>query len=210
MLIKRVEETYEQGEYVCEWVDEMMPLGEDRKSMIVPIPAVDSLVSQIEENVSDEKLVLQLRNAIDELRGGMFLLPSMIINALVARHGDEVWEEIKKIMYDVGHQRAEELIDTMKIDPKDARSVGRIFDLEDSQNGVKGEWIETGERRAVKHEYFCPFANAAMLCPEVCTHLVDSIERGTLDGMGVTGNLTLGKLLSKGDPYCEVILELED
>ena len=76
--------------------------------------------------------------------------------------------------------------------------------------GVKGEWVETGKKRAVKHEYYCPISNAASLCPEICTRLIDAIERGTLDAMGVKGKFSLGKLLSKGDSYCEVIIELED
>jgi len=209
-MAKHIERTYEQGKYVCEWVDDVPPLREDRKTMMVPPPAIEDLVSRIEENVSDKKLVEQLRDTIAELRSGMFILPAMIMSTMVAKYGDGAWEDIEKMMYDAGYQRAKEISDTMNIDPKDARSVGRILDLEDSQNGVEGEWLETGKQRAVKREYYCAFANTAMLCPEICTRMITAMERGTLDGMGVKVKFALPKVLAKGDPYCECVLELED
>ena len=98
----------------------------------------------------------------------------------------------------------------MKIDPADARSLGRIFDLEDSRNGIKGEWVETGRKRAVKREYFCPLATGAEVCPEMCTRIAAAVERGTLDALGARATVSFAKLLPKGDPYCEVVLELED
>lgn len=99
----------------------------------------------------------------------------------------------------------------MKIDPTDARSVGRILDLEDSTVGVKGEWVETGKKRAVKREFTCPFGAALSLCPDFCTRLISEVERGTFDAIGAkVKDFNITKLISKGDPYCEAVIELED
>ncbi len=114
-------------------------------------------------------------------------------------------------MYDLGYARGQSVAQTMKIDPEDARSVGRIFDLEDSGIGIKGEWVETGKKRAVKREYYCPFAAAVSACPDICERLFAAIEHGTFDAIGVrVKDFRFGKLIPKGDPYCEVILELAD
>ena len=99
----------------------------------------------------------------------------------------------------------------MKIDDiKDARCVGRIFDLEDNGLGIRGEWVETGKRRAVKREYECPLVRPAKKCPQVY-RLFEAMERGTLDALGVKCKKpVLTKLMPLGDPYCEVTVELED
>jgi hypothetical protein len=194
---KYVTEKYQDGDFICEWVDEVQPLGEDRKTIFVPSSPTQKLTSQLEDLLS-------------QVRSEGFSMSAIIMNVLAAKYGDEVWDEVEKAMYDYGYQRAKEFVEIMKIDPKDARSVGRIFDLEDSQHGVKGEWVETGRKRAVKREYFCPMAAGAMLCPEMCTHIAGATEKGTLDAIGVKGKLSLSKLIPKGDAYCEVVLELED
>ena len=194
---KYVTEKYHDGDFICEWVDEVQPLGEDRKTIFVPSSPIQKLTSQLEDLLS-------------QVRSEGFSMSAMIMSVLAAKYGDEVWDEVEKVMYDYGYQRAKELVEIMKIDPKDARSVGRIFDLEDSQHGIKGEWVETGRKRAVKREYFCPMAAGAMLCPEMCTHIAGATEKGTLDAIGVKGEFSLSKLIPKGDAYCEVVLELED
>ena len=194
---KYVTEKYHDGDFICEWVDEVQPLGEDRKTIFVPSSPTQKLTSQLEDLLS-------------QVRSEGFSMSAMIMNVLAAKYGDAVWDEVEKVMYDYGYQRAKEFVEIMKIDPKDARSVGRIFDLEDSQYGVKGEWVETGRKRAVKREYFCPMAAGAMLCPEMCTHIAGATEKGTLDAIGVKGKFSLSKLIPRGDPYCEVVLELED
>jgi predicted ArsR family transcriptional regulator len=141
----------------------------------------------------------------------MFAVMAMMMSALAARFGDEIWEVVGKIMYDIGHNRGMEFAATMKIDPTDARSVGRILDLEDSHVGVKGEWVETGKKRAVKRELNCPFGAALALCPDFCTRLISEVERGTFDVIGAkVKDFNITKLISKGDPYCEAIIELED
>lgn len=190
-------EKFQQGQYAYRLVEEIPPLGEDRSAVYIPAPQLEQLKSQIEDVVS-------------ATRGEMFSMAAMIMGVLGAKYGDEAYEAVEQVMYDYGRGRAEEFGRIMKIDPKDARSVGRVFDLEDSQHDIKGEWVETGRKRAVKREYFCPMAEGAALCPEMCTRVAAAVEQGTLDGLGVKGRFFFTKLLPKGDPYCEVVIELED
>lgn len=197
MTDKNVVEKSEGGEFICRWVDEVSPLGEDRKTIFVPTPAFAKLQSQLEEVVA-------------QARAEMFGLLAVLMSTLVARFGDEVWEVAGKTMYDIGYQRGAEFAKTMKIDLTDARSVGRIFDLEDSTIGVKGEWVETGKKRAVKHEFYCPFGATLALCPDICTRLFSAVERGTFDAIGAkVKDFHIAKLIPKGDPYCEAVIELE-
>jgi hypothetical protein len=193
---KKVTEKFEHGEFNCEWVDEVPPLGEDRKSMVVPrsprqelTPHTAGLVAQATEE--------------------MFSMSSMIMSVMAEKFGEDAWEAIEKVMYEYGRSRAEEFGRIMKIDPTDARSVGRIFDLEDSQHGIKGEWIDTGKKRAMKREYFCPLAAGGTLCPDMCTRIAGAVERGTMDALGVKGTLSFPKMMPKGDPYCDIALEVE-
>ena len=171
MTDKNVVEENEQEEFICRWVDEVLPLGEDRKTIFVPMPAFAKLQAQLEE-------------AVAQARAEIFGLMAVLMNTLAAKYGDEVWEMAGKIMYDIGYQRGAEFAKTMKIDPTDARSVGRIFDLEDSTIGVKGEWVETGKKRAVKREFYCPFGATLALCPEICTRL--------FNGRSLAGNVESG------------------
>ena len=195
---RKVVESHEHGDFICEGVEEMPPLGEDRKTIFVPQAPLGKAVSQVEE------LVYQAR-------GDMANMLALVMAALVERYGDEAWEVVAKAMYDVGQGRGKEFAEVMKIDPEDARSVGRVFDLEDNGIGIKGEWVETGRKRAVKREYYCPLAAGASLCPEICTRLFDAVGRGTLDALGArVKDFHFEKLLPKGDPYCEVVLELEE
>jgi hypothetical protein len=195
-MSKHVTEKYEHGEFIGEWVDEVPPLADDRKTAFVPSSPMQELPSQMEDLLS-------------QVRGEMFSMSAMIMSVMADRFGEAAWEAVEKVLYDYGRSRAEEVARIMKIDPADARSVGRIFDLEDSQHGIKGEWVETGKNRAVKREYVCPLAAGAALCPEMCTRIAAAVERGTMDALGVKGKLSFPKLLSKGDPYCEVVLEVK-
>lgn len=191
-MSRRVEKNYEHGTHIAEFVDELSPLGEDRKTIFLPDTGIDRMV---------------------ELGGrtlGIFL--SEIMSPLAAKFGDEVWEVARKAMYEVGRRRAPSLVRTMKInDLNDARCLGRIMDIEDSNSGVRGEWIETGKKRAVKHEYECSQAKPYEKCPQVCSILLEAMEEGTFDALGVKVKKPLiTKILPAGDPYCEVVVELED
>jgi len=86
------------------------------------------------------------------------------------------------------------------------------LELEDNNSGIKGEWVETGKRRAVKHEYECPLARPCMKSPKICSILLEAMEQGTFDALGVKlkNSAVLTKIIPAGDPYCEVTLELAD
>jgi hypothetical protein len=195
---KNVVEKSNKGSFICQWVDEVMPLGEDRKTIFVPAPAFAKLHSQLDDVVA-------------KTMADMLGLTAMLMSVLAAKFGDGVWEATEEVMYNIGYQRGLEFASTMKIDVNDARSIGRIMDLEDSTTGVKGEWVETGKKRAVKHEFYCPFAETVALCPEICTRLFAAVERGTFDAIGAkVKHFQIRKLMPKGDPYCEALIELED
>ena len=194
---KDIVEKNEHGDFICQWVDEIPPLGIDRKTVFAPPTPLEKLKDQMDEVVA-------------QARADMFGLMAVVLSTLVEKYGEEVWEVAGKTMYDIGYQRGQEFSQMMKIDPQDARSVGRIFDLEDTGIGIKGEWVETGKKRAVKREFHCPVGAMSVVCPEICTRLFDSVEKGTFDAIGARGKLSYPKLMSKGDPYCEVVLELED
>jgi hypothetical protein len=191
-MARRVERQYEQGKHVAEYVSEVPPLGEDRKTIFLPDTDIDRMV-----DLGGRTL-------------GIFL--TEILSPLGERFGDEVWEIAKKAMYEVGRRRAASLVRTMKInDLSDARCLGRIMDIEDNNSGVRGEWVETGRKRAVKHEYECSQAKAYEKCPRICSELLEAMEEGTFDALGVKVKKPLiTKILPGGDPYCEVVVELEE
>jgi predicted ArsR family transcriptional regulator len=194
---KKTVEKFQDGEHTCERVDEIQPLGKDRKTVLAPETPLT-------------KLVQQLENLVTQTSASGFAMLATVMNGLSEEYGDRVWEVAAKKMYEMGYARGKGVAQAMKIDPSDARSVGRIFDLEDSNIGVKGEWVETGKKRAVKREYYCPLAAVAGTCPEMCTRMFAAIEHGTFDAIGVkVKDFHFGKMMPKGDSYCEVILELE-
>jgi len=190
-MARRLEREYEHGTHVAEYVDEVLPLGEDRKTIYLPDSNIDKMV---------------------ELGGrtlGIFL--AEIMTSLAERFGEEVWEVARRAMYEVGRRRAASLVRTMKItDLQDARCLGRIMDIEDNNSGVRGEWVETGKKRAVKHEYECSQARAYEKCPKICTELLEAMEEGTFDTLGVkVKKPVITQVLPEGAPYCEVVVELE-
>lgn len=192
-MSKKVERKYDQGTYKAEFVKHMEPLAKDRQTQFVP-------------DAPPDKMALLGGRTL-----GIFL--STIMNSLSERFGEEVWEVARKAMYEVGRQRAETMVRTMKIDDlKDARCLGRIMDLEDNNSGIKGGWVETGRKKAIKHEYECPLADPCKKSPKVCSVLLEAMEQGTFDALGVAlkNPIILTKLIPEGDPYCEVTLELAD
>ena len=192
-MARKVEKKFEKGSYKAEFVEEMKPLGADRKTQFVPDAPLDRMAS------------------LGGRTMGIFL--SNIMNALSERFGEEVWEIARKEMYEVGRQRAATMVRTMKInDLNDARCLGRIMDLEDNNSGIKGEWVETGKNKAVKHEYECPLAEPCKKSPKVCSVLLEAMEQGTFDALGVKlkNPVVLTRIIPEGETYCEVKVELAD
>lgn len=190
---RRVEKKFDRGTYTAEFVEKMIPLGDDRKTQIVFDLPPDKVAA-----IGGQTLAIFLAE---------------IMEPLSKKFGDEVWEIAGKAMYEIGRKRAQTMAKAMKIDDlKDARCLGRIMDMEDHGCGIRGEWVETGKRRSVKHEYECPMAEPIKKCPKVCSVLMEAMERGTFDGLGVKlkNRVILTKNIPEGDPYCEVMLELAD
>lgn len=190
---RRVEKNYEHGTHIAEFVEEIPPLAEDRKTIFLPDADIDKMVA-----LGGRTLGIMLAS---------------IMRPLAEKFGDEVWEVAKQAMYQIGRRRAASLARLMKInDLKDARCLGRIMDIEDNNSGVKGEWIETGKKRAVKHEYECPLVCPQLeKCPQVCSILLEAMEEGTFDELGVrVKKPLLTKVIPSGNPYCEVVVELEE
>lgn len=192
-MSRKIEEKHELGTYTAEFLEEMKSLGEDRKTQFLP------------DSTSETMARLGGRTL------GIFL--ANIMCPLAEKFGDEVWEIVKETMYEIGRQRAATMVRTMKIDDlEDARCIGRIMDLEDNNSGIRGEWVEFGKKRAVKHEYKCPLDTPCKKCPKVCSVLLEALEQGTMDGLGIKlkNPILLTKTLPAGDPYCEVVIELEN
>ncbi len=216
---RKVVERFDHGEYVFEEVVEMLPLGEDRETVFVP-KIDDSLIDQLLPNPGP--LILQGlldkygENEFKEVHEPLFekygeLAFIYTLRSFADAHGEEVWEIAAAPLYEWGYHRGELIKKVMNIDPEDARSVGRVFDCEDTLSGIKGMWIEPGRKRAVKREFSCPAAEILCEIPEFCSKLAYQMEIGTFENMGVRlKKLDFPKLLTKGDPYCEVVVELED
>jgi predicted ArsR family transcriptional regulator len=190
---RKIEKKYDQGTYNAEFVSKIPPLGEDRKTQIV-------------FDLPPEKVA-----AIGGQTLALFL--AEIMEPLSKKFGDEVWEIAGKAMYEIGRNRAQTMAKAMKVeDLKDARCLGRIMDMEDHGCGIRGEWVETGKKKAVKHEYDCPMAEPIKKSPKVCSVLMEAMERGTFDGLGVKlkNPVILTKIIPNGDAYCEVKVELAD
>lgn len=130
---------------------------------------------------------------------------------LVARMwGEEGVKRMQFILYEAGKSRSELLKKELHLDPDDARSIGRVIDLEDGMVHVKGVWTKETKGLAIKEERHCPATRELGKCPEVCTHLMTAMEAGTLEGFVprmVFPKFT--KLLSTGDDCCEVVLQLK-
>ena len=178
--------------HVAEYVNEMPPMGEDRKTIY--LPDMDAF-------------------AMAEIGGrtlGLFL--NEILAPLAEKYGDEVWETGRKAMYEVGRRRAVSMGKRMKVDDfADARCLGRIIDLEANLSGVRGEWVEWERNRAVKHEYECPQAKPCEKCPKICTVLLEAMEEGTFDALGAKVKKPIvTQVMPQGAPYCEVVIEFED
>lgn len=95
---------------------------------------------------------------------------------------------------------------------KDARSLGKIFDFEDSLSGIKGEWVESSPNRAKKVETKCGPHHIFKDFPPYCEKFLYWIARGTLKELNVNaelGDFAKVKCIARGDDICEVIIEQE-
>ena len=91
---RRVEKKYEHGTHIAEFVDEIPPLAEDRKTIFLPDTDIDKAIA-----LGGRTLGIMLAS---------------IMCPLAEKFGDEVWEVAKEAMYQIGRCRAASLARLMK------------------------------------------------------------------------------------------------
>jgi len=139
--------------------------------------------------------------------------PLFMSEAVVEEFGDKGWAVIEGVAKRIGRERAQLLKDALEIDVNDARSLGKVFDFEDGMNGVSGEWVESGKKRAVKRETRCAAAEIFKDFPNYCGRLMCTLARATIEELNPKATLndfSQGKLLAKGDDCCEVCVTIRD
>lgn len=125
-----------------------------------------------------------------------------------------VWGEngvraMQYVLYEAGRARGQLMREALKIDPNDARSLGRVIDFEDGLGGVVGRWVNETRGCATKEEHYCPAQKELESCPEVCTKLMVAMEAGTFAGWTPRVSMPkFEKLLSVGDDCCRATLTL--
>jgi hypothetical protein len=140
------------------------------------------------------------------LLGLAYLLPW-----LYRTRGEAGVKALQFVFYQVGVDRAPLLLKELRIDPHDARSLGRVLDFEDGLVGVRGVWTEECRGRAVKEERYCPGARELARCPQVCTNLMMAMEAGTFSIINPDLKAPeITKLLSTGDDCCLAVIEVPD
>ncbi|MBN2168426.1 MAG: hypothetical protein JW738_04220 [Actinobacteria bacterium] len=138
---------------------------------------------------------------------------AMLWPVLAYGWGEKGIKALQFVLYEGGRARGKLIREGLRIDTGDARSIGRILDLEDGMVGVKGTWTEENKGCAVKEERYCPAARELEPCPQVCTHLMTAMEAGTMAGWFDGDSIEFpkfNKLLSTGDDCCKVVIELKD
>ncbi len=137
-------------------------------------------------------------------RGLARLLP-----AVYERYGERGVKRLQYVFYQVGLDRAPVMREFLRIDPDDARSLGRVLDFEDGLVGVRGVWVEENKGRATKEERYCPIARELEACPEVCTKLMMAMEAGTFAVLNPDVEAPEpSELLSTGGSCCLGTIEL--
>lgn len=132
-----------------------------------------------------------------------------LLPALHDRFGEKGVRALQFVFYRAGVDRAPILLEELRIDPYDARSLGRVLDFEDGLVGVRGVWTEETRGKAVKEERYCPAAMELAACPEVCTCLMMAFEAGTFSVINPDLYVPeITELLSRGDACCRATIEL--
>ena len=139
------------------------------------------------------------------------------MSALAKVYGDKVWEIGKEAMKRFAYQRSLQTLREQKVDLSDARAIGRWMDFEDNILGIEGEYVVYTRKKAVRRQFYCPWAETIMAnnAQGICTHMMMGYMEGVRQAMKELGaklkDLPPGfKCLTLGDPYCELVWELED
>ncbi len=137
-------------------------------------------------------------------------LPMMIVKAVAEEFGEKGWAIMQKAAEQFGRERAHILQEALSIDVNDARSLGKIFDFEDSLGGVKGEWVESSPARAKKNETKCGARHVYKDYPLFCERILYWIARSTISELNPDMEIEdfcHGKLMARGDEMCEVVVK---
>jgi len=133
--------------------------------------------------------------------------------AFTNRWGEDAWKILKDVAYRVGLERTGRLRERFQIDPTDARSVTKFLAFETAiflANPDDYKLIEFAPKRHVAHVFNCAQAQHISRCPDLCMKFFDYIDQATYEQLGVKiKRYDVPLRLSKGDPYCETILEIE-
>jgi len=139
-------------------------------------------------------------------------LPMLIVKNVVETFGERGWEALEKAAKEFADYRAP-LMKVLVEEPENARSLGNIFDFEDGLSGVKGEWVESGPKSAVKAEKECVACEVFKEYPDYCGRFLWAIANETLKLLNPEAELTpfnKGKCLAYGDDSCEVKIRLPE
>lgn len=127
-----------------------------------------------------------------------------VVYKLFGERGIKAWQ---LIFYQIGIGRSSILKEGLKIDVNDARSLGRIFDYDDSLAHVKGIWEMEKKGKTIKVVKVCPIAY--ILRPEICLNLIAALEAGTFYPLNSRIKVPdIPKLISRGDDCCIGTIEL--
>ena len=133
--------------------------------------------------------------------------------AFTGRWGEDAWEILKGISYRIGQERAPRLQQRFNIDPTDLRSINQYIEFESTVFLSRPEDYklpELTQKRKVEHILSCSQAGQLKRCPDLCMRFLDYMEQGTLDTLGVKmKRYEVPLRISKGDAYCETIIEIE-
>jgi len=138
------------------------------------------------------------------------------IAKIAQKFGDEAWDVAAEAMREFALNRSRQTLKRANIDINDARTLGRFMDFEDNIFGIEGEYVEYTKKKAVRRQFHCPWAdmivanNAVPLCTKMMTGYMEGVRDAMKEAGAKLKDLGHIPMLTTGDPYCELVWELED
>ncbi|MHA1593889.1 MAG: hypothetical protein ACTSXJ_10390 [Candidatus Baldrarchaeia archaeon] len=129
---------------------------------------------------------------------------------ILDKYGEEALKGLEEEFRKMGREIAPRVAQAFKIEERDATAMTKVIDLTDDSIGIEGEWEEFSPARAVKIEKKCPVARAIRRAPEICTNLFAAYITGLYEGLGVNAKCSIPKAIARGDPVCEIIIEMQE
>ncbi|CAG0966295.1 hypothetical protein METP2_01114 [Methanosarcinales archaeon] len=137
-----------------------------------------------------------------------------------ATNAERAWEEegevalssIEKTQHDIGAKYARIKISTRKIEGKDARAGGAVYDDLLQELCVDHSIIEDTDKRFIVQTRECPFLSvwerAGEDAPKLCESFGKSFVQGLCESVNPKLRYSVTRMMSKGEPYCEERIEL--